>query len=702
MPLMTKIRENLATFFSVFAGIFVVYIVLDWGMDITGRKRASRTIESKEVGKVNGQPILWKDFSDYAQRTLDNQKAQTGNDPDENQVRMIRDQVWNQLVDNILYDEKIRELGIKVTDQELIDWVRGDNPPDFLRQQFTDSTGTFNRQLYDATIMDPKNKAIMARVEEALRMQRLREKLQSVVTAVVQVDESEIRQRYIDQNIMFDLDVAFFDPNVLIADDEISIADNELLDYYNDHSDEYKVDATRRLKYVRFDEKPSKADSEEVYSTLLDVKKRIDAGSDFNELSTTFSETPSTDSYFKHGELPADKERALFSSGKKGDLVGPVLLTDGYHLIRIVDFRPGTEEAVHVSHILIKINPANRDSALKQAEQIISVARRSGNFSELAKKHSGDAASAVDGGDLGWIRKGRMVKPFEDAAFKAKPGDIVGPVLTTFGYHIIQVQGKDKSEVQFKDIHMQVRLGTKSRNDIAQRAQDFAYLAKEGKFEKEAELSKYEILETQPFQKGASITGVGINNTVNKFAFSNKLGSVSDVFSLTDAIGVFMVSEVKDAGIRPLEDVKTTIESRVRREKKIAKVKNIAQQLKATLTPKDSLQVLKVKNPKVTVQSATAYTFSGYIPGIGRDLSLLGGIAPLQPGELSNLIESQRGVYIVKLLNKTPFDTLAYKAQAITLRSQLLTERRNRYFTEWSDAIKKEADIVDNRDQFYR
>ncbi len=702
MPLMTKIRENLATFFSVFAGIFVVYIVLDWGMDITGRKQASRMIESQEVGKVNGQPILWKDFSEYVQRTLDNQKAQTGNDPDENQVRMIRDQVWNQLVDNILYDEKIRELGIKVTNQELIDWVRGDNPPDFLRQQFTDSTGTFNRQLYDATIMDPKNKAIMARVEEALRLQRLREKLQSVVTAVVQVDESDIRQRYIDQNIMFDLDVAFFDPNVLIADDEVSIADIELLDYYNDHSDEYKVEATRRLKYVRFDERPLKADSEEVYSTLLDVKKRIDAGSDFNELSTTFSETPSTDSYFKHGELPPDKERALFGSSKKGDLVGPVLLTDGYHLLKIVDFRPGTEEAVHVSHILIKTNPSNPDSALKQAEQIISVVRRSGNFSELAKKHSEDAASAIDGGDLGWIRKGRMAKSFEDAAFKAKPGEIVGPVLTTFGYHIIQVHRKDKSEVQFKDIHMQVRPSTKSRNDIAQRAQDFAYLAKDGKFEKEAELSKYEVLETQPFQKGSSISGIGINNTVNKFAFSNKLGSVSDVFSLTDAIGVFIVSEVKDAGIRPYEDLKTTIESRVRREKKIAKVKNIAQQLKATLTPKDSLQILKAKNPKVTVQSATAYTFSGYIPGIGRDLGLLGGIAPLQPGELSNLIESQRGVYIVKLLNKTPFDTLAYKAQAITLRSQLLTERRNRYFTEWSDAIKKEADIVDNRDQFYR
>jgi peptidyl-prolyl cis-trans isomerase D len=584
----------------------------------------------------------------------------------------------------------------------LIDWVRGENPPDFLVQQFTDSTGTFNRQLYDATIMDPKNKAIMARVEDALRMQRLREKLQSVVTAVVQVDESEVRQRYTDQNIMYDLDVAYFDPNVLIADNEITTTDNGLVSYYKEHSDEYKVEATRRLKYVRFDEKPSQADSEDIYNTLMDVKKRVDAGSDFKELATTYSETPSTDSYFKHGELPPDKERALFGSGKKGDMIGPVLLSDGYHLLKIVDLRPGTEEAVHVSHILIKIDPSNRDSALKQADQIFAIAKIGDNFSELAKKHSKDEASAVVGGDLGWIRKGRMVKSFEDAAFKAKPGEVVGPILTTFGYHIIKVYGKDKSEVQFNDIHMQVLPTAKSRNDIAQRAQDFAYLAKEGKFEKEAELSKYEVIETQPFQKGASISGIGPNNAINKFAFSNKTGSVSEVYTLTDAMGVFMVSEIKDAGVRPFEEVKTAIATKVMREKKIEKLKNIAQQLRSSLSPTDTLYVLKAKNPKVTVQSATSYTFAGYLPGIGRDLSLIGGITPLQPGQVSNLIESQRGIYIVKLINKTPFDTLSYKTQEAALRSQLLTERRNRYFTEWSNAIKKEADIVDNRDQFYR
>ena len=104
MPLMTKIRESLGTFFLVFSVLFVVYMVLDWGMDITGRRRGDRT-QSQEIGKVNGHEIFVKDFSDLVRRAADNQKSQTGSEPDEDQLKNIREQVWNQLVDDILYED---------------------------------------------------------------------------------------------------------------------------------------------------------------------------------------------------------------------------------------------------------------------------------------------------------------------------------------------------------------------------------------------------------------------------------------------------------------------------------------------------------------------------------------------------------------------------------------------------------------------
>ena len=115
MPLMTKIRESMTTFFSVFAGLFVVYIVLDWGMDITGRRHTKQLAEAQEIGVINGEVISTKEFSDMVKQASDNEKAQTGTEPDENQIRLIRDQVWNQFVEDKLYTDEIKRVGITVS-----------------------------------------------------------------------------------------------------------------------------------------------------------------------------------------------------------------------------------------------------------------------------------------------------------------------------------------------------------------------------------------------------------------------------------------------------------------------------------------------------------------------------------------------------------------------------------------------------------
>jgi parvulin-like peptidyl-prolyl isomerase len=102
------------------------------------------------------------------------------------------------------------------------------------------------------------------------------------------------------------------------------------------------------------------------------------------------------------------------------------------------------------------------------------------------------------------------------------------------------------------------------------------------------------------------------------------------------------------------------------------------------------------------MQHLVNFTLAGGAPGVGRDPAFIGGISALKPGEISKPIEGQRGVYLIRLLSKSSFDSTAYNTQKDNLRTQLLSERRNRYFTEWSDQLKKAADIVDNRDLFYR
>ncbi len=697
---MTKIRENLSTFFSIFAGVFVVYIVLDWGMDITGRRHRSQTAEASQVGKINGEPVTYREFEELVKEQIDNQKKQTGTDPDENQMNSIRDQVWEQLVDQQLYTEAAKKLNVTVTDQEIIDWVRGDNPPDFLRQQFTDSTGTFRRAQYDATIMDPRNKNIMVTVEDFLRKQRLREKLQSIVLASIRVSDQEILQRYIDQNIKYEADYALFDPNQMIKPGDVKVTDDEVRKYYNDNPDEFKVEASRKLKYVYFKEEASKSDTEDVIKEMSDIKSRVAAGADFADLMKTFSETPAPDRFFKHGEFPPAREEAVFSA-KVGDIVGPFLEPDGYHMDKVTEFHDGTDFAVHASHILIRIDNNDSAKALEKAREIYKEAKKGSDFAALAKQYSTDP-SAANGGDLGWFTKGKMVKPFEDAAFKASPGQIVGPVRTQFGYHIIKVIAKDSREVKVQDIHMGIHVGPQTKGDNSQRAKDFAYLAKEGSFQREAEQSKYLIQETPPFQKDGFISGIGVNNTVNKFAFNNKMGAVSEALTVQNGYAVFMVSGITEAGVRPFDEVKTSVEAKVRREKNIEKLTQLASELVKTLAPGDSLKKITRTRSDVIVQHLDPFTTSGFIPGIGRDMSFIGAVGSLKGGEISKPFVGLRGIYVIKLLSKTAFDSTAYNSQKDVIRTQLVNEKRNRFLADWTDQLKKNADIVDNRDQFYR
>jgi len=103
----------------------------------------------------------------------------------------------------------------------------------------------------------------------------------------------------------------------------------------------------------------------------------------------------------------------------------------------------GSEQR-HASHILIgagaSASPEAKAEAKKKAEQVLAeIKKNPAKFAELAKKYSQDPGSAEKGGDLGTFGRGSMVKPFEDAAFSMKPGEVSGLVKSDFGYHIIKL-----------------------------------------------------------------------------------------------------------------------------------------------------------------------------------------------------------------------------------------------------------------------
>jgi parvulin-like peptidyl-prolyl isomerase len=704
MAVLNDIREKSPKFIIAGAAvIFIVLIIFDWGLDLTGRRGRGGGGSGEVLGKVNGKEISYKQYSELVRRTDENLKKQQGGDIDDETERQIRSRVWNQLVDEMLIEQEMDRLGITITDQEIRDIVNSQNPPEFLVKQFTDSTGTFRRDAYQQAMRDPQNKSAWIQVEDMLRQEQKRKKLQSLLLANVNVSEGELKQRFMDQNVTLNASYVMFNIDRLVQESAVTVTDDDIKNQYNLHAADFQAKAARKVKYILFNQNASSEDSAAVETEIKRLLEQAKSGMmDFAELVKTYSEVPYVESFFKHGELSQKKEDAIFSA-KKGDIVGPISDNDGIHIIKILDQRQGTAEFVKSSHILLNlVSGPDSVKAIQKARSILAQARSGADFAKLARENSQDYSSAIQGGDLGWGSKDRWVKPFTDAAFKARIGDIVGPVRTQFGWHIIKVTGKDKREVKVLDLGLKVKASTQTMDAAFQQAQDFGILAKDEGFEKAAENSKLKVLETPDFTKTGSIPGIGLNDAITSFAFSNKIGAIAEPIYVRNGVIVIKVSNIREEGIRPLEEVKSTVRALALKEKKLAKIRPEVDSFYTTLTSSSDLLTASQSNPNITAQTTGPFKPADGPAIIGRDLKFIGTALALKSGELSKPFEGKLGYYIIKLLSKTEFDTARYNLERESLRNQLLQDMRQRALSDWQTALHEKADIVDHRDKYYR
>ncbi|MCU0454329.1 MAG: peptidylprolyl isomerase [Bacteroidetes bacterium] len=701
MPLMSSIRKNLATMFAVLAFLFILMIVFEWGMDLSGRSGGFAGGDPDAIGEVNGQTISYKQFSELVRRAAESQKSQTGQDPDEETERMIRSQVWNQMVEDILVQDEIKRLGITVTDQEIRDVVQGPNPPEFLTSQFRDSTGTFRRDAYLQAMMNPQNKDAWLQVEEIIREQQKRSKLQSLLLASVGVAESDVLRRFMDRTAAMDVEYVLFDFNRLVPDTAVTVTDDDLEAAYRSNPEDFKTRVTRRLKYVSFNLQATAMDTAQVLEELGRLREQAVGGTEFTELAGTYSERPQSDAFFKRGELGRVKEKAI-AGARKGDIVGPVADVDGMHLIKLLDERQGTQEFVNAAHILIRPLPGpDSVKALAKARDLARQARGGADFAKLARENSEDG-SAAEGGELGYTGRGGWVKPFEDAAFGARPGQIVGPIRSQFGWHVIKVLGRDKREVQISIISMQVKASARTVEDAFRNADDFAYLADKEGFEKAAEIGGYVVQETPEFTKDGFIPGIGANDMVASFAFKSDMDDLSRAITLSNAVGVFKVSGVREEGVRPMEEVLPQVRSIAYREKRLARTKAMAEAFVQGLQGSTDIIAAAQMDRNLFAARTGPFKPTDMPSGVGRDPRFIGMALALPIGSVSSPVEGQRGHFVMKVVSRSQVDTAAYAVERASLQSQLLQEKQNRFLSEWQRSLRENATIEDNRDRFYR
>ena len=612
MGMMAKMR-NLAPVFIITVGaLFVLFMVISDSnvLEAIGGR-------TNDVGSVNGIDISYQEYQLAIERQRETQKQQTGNDIPEEQFDQFRDQVWETLVTEKLIEQEVQRLGITVSDQEVKDIILGDDPPAFLKQNFIDSLGRFNREMYEEAIFNPQNEQMLLQAEELVKQTRYREKLQSLLQAGITVSEDEIKRKFIEQNTFMDAQYALF-ANSLFPDSVLNITEEDLRKFYNENPDKFKINAQRKLKYVLFRNEPSNADSMLVIKNLENVKRMAENDtSDFKYFVDIYSEAPYAIDTFSVSVLSSDAIKAL-KNAQKGSIIGPVSSTrGGFEIYHLLDVIPSAERFVRASHILI--SQMGDDAAnLAEANRVYQELKNGADFSQMAIKHSKDPGSGKNGGDLGWFGKGMMVKEFEDACFSGKVGDIQKPIKTSFGYHIILVTDQSSNKYVVEKILNAVQESATTRDAKFTAANDFSYLAQKNGFEKEAELMGYTIQESGNFaEKSASIPGLGANKRLMIFAFENSLNSVSEVHKMPNGYVVAAISEVIADGLEKFEDNQPKIRQLLVVEKQYEK----ARQLAVDVMKKAGNDLNKVTQIDSRVQVGNTGRFNSVssIPMIGKD-----------------------------------------------------------------------------------
>jgi len=248
-------------------------------------------------------------------------------------------------------------------------------------------------------------------------------------------------------------------------------------------------------------------------------------------------------------------------------------------------------EKRHARHILI--TGKDDAAALAQAQQVLAQVKSGKDFGELAKQYSQDPGSAQNGGDLGWADRSTFVKPFADALFGMKAGEIAGPVKTQYGYHIIRLDeiqaGKGKSfEEARPEIEAQLRRAraTDRFGEIQEQLQ--AKLAESGA-DLNALAQQYNLQqgEVKEFVKGAGGAPFGAAPQLQELLFGEPpLGTdklAGPVLLGDDRLVIFKVLEHRAAAPKPLAEVRESIVAAITKDQSMQAALSAAQRARDEL-----------------------------------------------------------------------------------------------------------------------
>jgi peptidyl-prolyl cis-trans isomerase D len=479
--------------------------------------------------------------------------------------------------------------------------------------------------------------------EESIRDQLTVDKLRASLTDWMSIPDKDLEKEYRQRNDKVKLAIVSFTADKFRS--QATASDAEVASYFDAHKADFKIPEKRKIRYL-----------------LIDI--------DALRAKVVVS--------------PADVERA-YNEG-----------IDQYT----------TPEQVRASHILFKTDGKDDAAVKAKAEEVLKQAKSGADFAELAKKYSEDESSAKNGGDLDYFSKGRMVPEFDQVAFSMQPGQISDLVKSQFGYHIIKVVDKKPASTKtLAEVRQQItdqlayERAQAQAADLADKLQK--QISKPSDLDTVAKAQGLTVQESGFFARDEPILGLGPSPEAAGKAFDMQVNEVAGPVRTSRGFAFETLVAKQDPYVPTLAEVKDRVKDEVLK----VKARELSQQKAAEIAAKlrtapDFEKAAKAAG--VEAKTTDLITRDAPIPDLGAAPAVDERAFTLPVGAVSDPITTDNGTAVIKVLEKQEVTPEQFAAAKDKFRDDMLTDRRNRFFSAYMAKAKEKMKIDVNREALQR
>ena len=713
MSIIQKIREKGALISAIVIALALLgFIAMD---ALTGRSNLFGGSPSTTVGRVNGTKISYNEFQKNVQAQEQQMQAQ-GYPSGDATTQQAVESAWNQEVEKIVMSAEIEKLGVRVSDKEMSNSILfGNNPPQYLREQFTDESGQYNAQLasqqINTTLKSGTNeqKVGLSNYIRQLELSRKAEKYISMLLNSINFPKWMLEKQNEDNSKLATVSVVK-KPYLEISDSSVSVSDKEIEDYISKHKDDFKQKESRSIAYVTFSAAPSAADSAAVRANMLALKEQMLTTTDLQGLlAAEGSANGYYDSYIKGETIQIPSKDSIFKI-PVGTVYGPYVDDNNYSIAKLISARQ-IPDSVKVRHILVatatpdqqtgQMTPV-RDTATAKAiaDSVQRIIAAGENFDSVMAKVSEDPRSKDKGGVYETAAGPPMAPEFNEFQF-TKPVGSKGVIKTIFGYHYIEVLSAKGSTMGYKIAYLSkpINASTETDQNARNEASQFAGKSRDEKsfnenYEKELKprgINKGVAMDI--FPASGQLPSLGVSRSLVRKIYEAKRGEVLQPERVGNRYVVAVVTEINEEGTQSASKARAKVEPLLRNRKK-------AELIKKQLGTISSIEAASTTLGKPVEVADSLRMMGAFSPVIGFEPKVIGAaFNPNNRGKVvTEAIEGAQGVYVIRVDNVTATALGdANVAEQRTSRYNAMKERFEQLGGQIVGSLKEAASITDNR-----